>query len=70
MVNITLSLPEKTHSQMQEFPEIRWSEVARRAIVEKIDALYTADRFTKKDKPTLDDSKELQKKIKSGRLAK
>ena len=39
MVNITLSIPEKTYQKMKQFPEIRWSEVSRQAITKKIEFL-------------------------------
>ena len=34
MPNITLSIPLEVYRKMEEHPEIKWSEVARRAIVE------------------------------------
>jgi len=34
MPNITLSVPPEVYRKMKEHPEIKWSEVARRAIVE------------------------------------
>ena len=37
MANITLSVPELLHARMQQHPEFKWSEVARKAIEQKID---------------------------------
>ena len=34
MPNITLSIPPDLYKKMKEHPEIKWSEVARRAIAE------------------------------------
>ena len=34
MPNITLSVPPELYRKMKEHPEIKWSEVARRAIAE------------------------------------
>lgn len=34
MPNITLSVPPDIYKKMKEHPEIKWSEVARRAIIE------------------------------------
>ena len=34
MPNITLSVPPEIYRKMKEHPEIKWSEVARKAIVE------------------------------------
>ncbi len=36
MPNITLSIPKEVYERMKRYPEVRWSEVARRAIVEYI----------------------------------
>jgi hypothetical protein len=36
MVNMTLSIPKETYSKMKQYPEFKWSEVARQAIEEKI----------------------------------
>jgi hypothetical protein len=36
MTNLTLSIPKKLKQQMEEFPEINWSEVARDSIKKKI----------------------------------
>ena len=36
MVNITLSIPEDLKKEMEKFPEINWSEVARDSIKKKI----------------------------------
>ncbi len=36
MVNITLSIPESLKKEMEKFPEINWSEVARDSIKKKI----------------------------------
>ncbi|MBN2127069.1 MAG: hypothetical protein JW703_01595 [Candidatus Diapherotrites archaeon] len=36
MVNMTLAVPKELHSKMKKYSEIKWSEVARKAIEEKI----------------------------------
>jgi len=36
MTHITLSIPEKLYRLMKRYREVNWSEVARRAIVEKL----------------------------------
>ncbi|TXT53230.1 MAG: hypothetical protein BAJALOKI2v1_1110008 [Promethearchaeota archaeon] len=36
MTNLTLSIPKKLKEEMEEFPEINWSEVARDSIKKKI----------------------------------
>ncbi len=36
LVNITLSIPPELKKEMEKFPEINWSEVARSSIKQKI----------------------------------
>ena len=36
MVNITLIIPEDLKEEMNKFPEINWSEVARASITQKL----------------------------------
>ncbi len=64
MVNMTLSIPRELHEKMKCMPEIRWSEVARRAIEERIDDLETMNRIASKSKLTKKDVDEISKKIK------
>lgn len=47
MPNITLSIPVEIHRLMRKYPEIRWSEVARRAIIGKLEDLGRLDELTK-----------------------
>jgi len=63
MGNITLSIPEEVHRQMKRFSEVRWSEVARQAIVSKIETLMLADKLAKKSKLTEKDVREFSEKI-------
>lgn len=64
MPNITLSIPAEVQKDMQKYPEIRWSEVARQAIVKKLEDLKRLDELTKNSKLTWKDIKELDHKIK------
>jgi len=36
MANLTLSIPEVLYKKMKKHPELKWSEVARQAIQEKV----------------------------------
>ena len=65
MANMTLSMPDEVQEDMKEFPEIRWSEVARRAIIEKVEALKLAESLAKKSKLTQKDVDEFSKKVKA-----
>ncbi len=66
MVNMTLSLPDKLHKKMREFPEIKWAEIARRAIEQRVTDLKTINQLASKSKLTKQDVEELSKKIKAG----
>jgi len=48
MGNITLSIPDEIHKDMRHFSEIKWSEVARKAIIEKLETLRLAENLAKK----------------------
>jgi hypothetical protein len=65
MGNITLSVPDAVHESMRHFSDVRWSEVARRAIVEKIEALRLAEELARKSRLTEKDVKEFSAKVKS-----
>ena len=65
MSNITLSVPENIHREMKEFSEVKWSEVARKAIIKKIEALRMAEKIVKKSKLTGKDIEQFNRKIKA-----
>ena len=64
MANITLSVPDNVRKEMKEFSEIKWSEVARKAIISKLETLKLAEKLAKKSKLTERDVKEFSNKIK------
>lgn len=64
MPNITLSIPENLHKKMKAFSDIRWSEVARRSIEERISDFETMNKIASKSKLTKKDVEEISKKIK------
>ena len=61
---MTLSIPNQVQNEMKQFTEIRWSEVARKAIIEKIETLKTAEKLASKSKLTKTDVEEFNKRIK------
>ncbi len=65
MGNLTLAVPENVHQEMRHFPEVKWSEVARRAIIDKLETLRLAESLAQKSKLTEKDVQEFGKKIKS-----
>ncbi len=65
MGNITLSVPDDTLEEMRHFSEVKWSEVARKAILERIETLKLADKIAHKSKLTAKDVEDFGKRIKS-----
>jgi len=48
MPNITLSIPIRVYRKMKEHPEVKWSEIARKAIIDylkKIEEITTTDEL-------------------------
>ena len=70
MANMTLSIPAEIHSIVKKHSEIRWSEIARRAISEEARKLELLDYLTSKSKLTLKDVEEINLKIKQGLFAR
>ena len=65
MANITLSIPNEIHKQMKHFSEVKWSEIARKAIIEKLELLQLAEKLASKSKLTEEDIAAFNKKIKA-----
>ena len=65
MPNVTLSIPEDLHTKMKKHTEIRWSEVVRKTISQKIEDLDMMDKLTRKSKLTQKDVDEIAQKIDS-----
>lgn len=63
MGNITLSMPDDVHSEMKNFSEVKWSEVARKAIIEKLATLKIAESLANKNKLSSKDIDSFTKKI-------
>ncbi len=67
MVSITLSVSKELKEEMEAFPEINWSEVARDAIKKKIVLLEKFKQFSKESEINEDETitlgRELNKKL-------
>ena len=70
MANITLSVPEDIHEIMKRHREIRWSEIARKALVEQVKKLEVMEKIASKSKLTMHDVEEINEKIKKGLYAR
>jgi hypothetical protein len=64
MTNLTLAIPDELHERMRMHSEIRWSEVVRKSIAQKVELLETMDKIAKKSKLTKKDIDEIAHKVK------
>lgn len=67
---MTLSIPSELHKLVKKHSEIKWSEIARRAMWTEARKLDLMDKLTAKSKLTEKDIEELDHKIKAGLLKK
>ena len=61
---MTLSIPEDLHQLIKEHNEVRWSEIARRAMWDYARKLELLDKLTENSELTEADVKELERKLK------
>ena len=64
--NITLSLPADLHRKMKRHPEVKWSEVVRRAIAQRIQDLERMDALARKSHLASADVDEIGHLVKEG----
>jgi len=64
MPNMTLSIPQDLHEIIKNHREIRWSEIARAAIVDQTKKLELMNIISFKSKLTMKDIEKVNKKIK------
>lgn len=64
MTNITLAIEDGLHERMKQHSEIRWSEVVRKSIEQKVEVLEAMEIIAKKSKLTKKDVDEISHKIK------
>ena len=63
---MTLSIPDDLHELIKKHNEIKWSEIARRAMWEYANKLNLLDEMLDQSKFTEEDAVEIGKKIKKG----
>lgn len=66
MPNMTLSIPEDVYKIVKAHNEVRWSEIARRAIEEYAKKIVLLNAMTQKSELTQDDIMELDPVVKAG----
>ena len=68
MPNITLAIPKELQVIIKKHNEIKWSEVARRAMWQQARKLQVMDKLVAKSEFSEKDVEELDHKIKAGLL--
>jgi len=63
MVSITLSVPNELKQEMENFPELNWSAIAREAIKKKIIMMGKFKQFTKDSILTEDEALQLGREV-------
>jgi len=66
VVNVTFAVPEELHEVMRRHPEIKWSEIARKAMWEYARKLELMERVASESRLSERDVLELDKKVKAG----
>mgnify|MGYP001572237757 CR=1 FL=1 len=65
MVNVTLAIPDTLHNKLSKHPELKWSEIARRAFERKLKEIELEERILAKSRLTERDAEVLGHKIKA-----
>lgn len=63
MVSVTLSVAEDIKQEMDQFPEINWSAVAREAIRQRLVMLHKFREFTKDSTLTEEEALQLGREV-------
>ena len=63
MVNMTLAVPNELKEEMDEYPWVNWSEVARIAFRKRVEELRILDEFRSDSELTEKDAIELGRKV-------
>ncbi len=66
MVNMTLAVPAELHDIMKQHTEIKWSEIARKAMWEHARKIELMEKLVAKSKLTEKQAEEIGEKIKAG----
>ena len=66
MVSVTLSVPDDLKQEMEKFPEMNWSAVAREAIKKRLMMLERFKEFTKDSEFTEEDALRLGREVNKG----
>ena len=64
MPNVTIRVPDDLKEEMDEHPEINWSEVARNSMREYLQRLRVAEEIAAESRLTEEDAAELGEAVK------
>lgn len=70
MPTLTLAIPENLKSEMDSIPELNWSEIARKAIAEKLEEYKLFQSIVSKSKLKEKDALKLAKEVNAGMYKK
>jgi hypothetical protein len=63
MPNMTFAVPPELHKEMRRHKDVRWSEIARRALAREVSRLHIYDRLLEDSKFSEEDAVELGRSI-------
>ena len=63
MPNMTFAVPEELHREIRKHKDVRWAEIARRALAREVNRLHIYDRLLSKSQLTEADAVELGRSI-------
>ncbi|HEV2166140.1 MAG TPA: hypothetical protein VGS23_04070 [Thermoplasmata archaeon] len=63
MPNVTLSVSKELHEEMRRHPDVKWSQVARRALQVEVERLHIFDELLSGSKLTIEDSIRIGRKV-------
>lgn len=63
MPNMTFALPEELHREIRKHKDVRWAEIARRALAREVNRLNIYDRLLAQSQLTEADAVELGRAI-------
>jgi len=66
MPNMTISIPKELYSAIKKHRQVRWSEVARKAMAEYAKKLEVLDKLLERSELTEKDAVEIGTKVKAG----
>jgi hypothetical protein len=66
MPNMTISIPKELYSAIKKHRQVRWSEVARKAMAEYAKKLEVLDKLLERSELTEKDAVEIGAKVKAG----